>query len=397
MILTNYYKSIYQKRPFKFLSLMIQVFFLISFSPSILAQNLVPNPSFEELIDFSKVNLNGWHKVQKSDSPDYFNLGITHPVNNIFDEYIGGTIAKTGTGFIGIFCYRLNPDRNIKNIREFIESPLNMPLEKDSLYKVSFSICPDNESNMNVKNFGVYFCPTALQLEKDEPVFKISPQLEFNFYFPDSMKNWISLQAFYKAGGKEKFIILGNFKNDRNTRLKSMRSARQKGKEKKWNMVPGEKGAYYYIDDVEVSKVTLVKAPIIKEITGTEAKEDTFNINELKLDTAIVLNNIVFDFNKSDLLPQSYPEINKLFRLMTSNPKLRIKLEGHTDNVGGYLFNLQLSLRRVESVAGYLVEKGIEANRLEFAGYSYTVPVASNETEEGRRLNRRVAFKIIEK
>ena len=82
---------------------------------------------------------------------------------------------------------------------------------------------------------------------------------------------------------------------------------------------------------------------------------------------------------------------------MITNPGIRIKLEGHTDYVGGYLFNLQLSLKRVESVAGYLIEKGINADRLEFAGYSYTIPIATNQTEEGRRLNRRVAFKLLEK
>jgi len=378
----------------------IRYIFLISFLLGyfdLFSQNLVPNPSFEENIDFSHPNLKTWHKVQNSDTPDYFNLGAYHPQNNVFKDFMGGTLAKTGDGFVGIFCYRLNPDRNVKNIREFIETVLITPLEKDSLYKVSFSICPDIESNITVKNFGVYFSPTALQLEKDNRIFSLKPQIEFSFYFPDSTKNWISLQAFYKANGDEKYIALGNFKPDKSTKFKNLKSIRQKGKAKKWDLVPGEKAAYYYIDDVEISKVRLAENhPPVSQI-NYDLKEDTFNINDIKIDTAIILNNIVFDFNKYDLLPQSLMEINKLYHLMITNPGIRIRLEGHTDNMGGYLFNLQLSLKRVESVAGYLIEKGINADRLEFAGYSYTIPIATNQTEEGRRLNRRVAFKLLEK
>ncbi len=366
-------------------------------SLNVLCQNIVPNPSFEEYIDFSHPDLAGWHKVQNSDTPDYFNLGISHPKNNIFHDFLGGTLAKTGDGFVGIFCYRTNSERSIKNVREFIEAPLNQKLEKDSLYKICFSICPDVESNISVKNFGVYFSPTALQLEKESKVFTLNPQIEFNFSFPDSMKNWISLQSFYKAKGNEKYIVLGNFKPDKSTKFKNLKTFRQKGKAKKWELIAGEKAAYYYIDDVEVAKVSLVPSiPVISELKF-EIKEDTFNINDIQVDTAIILKNIVFDFNKYDLLPQSFNELNKLYHLMLTNPGLRIKLEGHTDNIGGYLFNLQLSLKRVESVASWLIEKGINADRLEFAGYSYTIPIATNDTDEGRKLNRRVAFKILEK
>jgi OOP family OmpA-OmpF porin len=370
----------------------------IFYSPGDLySQNIVPNPSFEDAIDFSHPNPSNWHKVQNSDTPDYFNLSPSHPKNNIFNDFIGGTLAKTGDAFVGIFCYRVNPERNIRNIREFIETPLIHTLEKDSLYKVCISICPDIESNITVKNFGIFFSSSAIQLEKDSKVFSLKPQIEFTFSFPDSMKNWISLQSFYKAKGNEKYIVLGNFKLDKSTKFKNLKTIRQKGKASKWELIAGEKAAYYYIDDVEVEKVKLNENPPVVNLTTYEVKEDTFNINDIKIDTAIVLNNIIFDFNKYDLLPQSFAEINKLYHLMQTNKGIRIKLEGHTDNIGGYLFNLQLSLKRVESVASYLIEKGINADRLEFSGYSYTIPIATNKTEEGRKLNRRVAFKIIEK
>jgi outer membrane protein OmpA-like peptidoglycan-associated protein len=115
------------------------------------------------------------------------------------------------------------------------------------------------------------------------------------------------------------------------------------------------------------------------------------------LDSTIILKNIFFEFNKADLLPASFNELQKLHDLMVKNATLKIKIEGHTDNHGNYEFNLQLSKKRAESVVLYLINKGISSDRMESAGFSYAIPVASNDTPEGRQLNRRVAFKIISK
>jgi outer membrane protein OmpA-like peptidoglycan-associated protein len=97
------------------------------------------------------------------------------------------------------------------------------------------------------------------------------------------------------------------------------------------------------------------------------------------------------------LLPGSYTELNKLYYLLNTNPSIKIRIEGHTDNIGNYQFNLNLSLKRVESVAVYLTDKGIIPERIELAGYSFNYPIASNLTEEGRKQNRRVTFKLIKK
>jgi OmpA-OmpF porin, OOP family len=361
------------------------------------AQNLVPNSSFEEYINFDTAKFKGWHKAQDSDTPDYINLGNNVPCNNIFSEFIGGTKPRSGDGYAGIFCYRVHPDRNIKNIREYIETPLINVLERDSLYKVEISLCLDAESNIAIRNFGLLFSQVPLQFNKDFKMFSQKPQLEFNSTYLDSTRSWITLQSFYKAEGFEKYLILGNFKADKSTTKKSNLSAKVKGKKSKWSLTPKESAAYYYIDDVVVEKVAFVENPTVVIQENEKESKDTFNINEIKVDSAVVLKNILFEFNKSDLLPLSYDEINKLYHLMIAHPEIRIKLEGHTDNVGGYDFNLQLSLKRVESVVRYLIEKGINPERIEFAGYSYSYPLASNQTEEGRKINRRVAFKIIEK
>jgi OOP family OmpA-OmpF porin len=115
----------------------------------------------------------------------------------------------------------------------------------------------------------------------------------------------------------------------------------------------------------------------------------------LEVGTTIRLNNIFFDVNKAVLRPESYPELDRLAGLMTQNSKMQIELSGHTDNVGSDEANLKLSDDRSKSVTEYLVSLGINGERLKYKGYGETKPLGTNETEEGRQLNRRVEFTIL--
>lgn len=110
----------------------------------------------------------------------------------------------------------------------------------------------------------------------------------------------------------------------------------------------------------------------------------------------IVLNNVFFDLNKSSLRPASINELEKLYMILKQNPSMKIELSGHTDNQGSAAYNNKLSYGRAKAVVGYLIAKGINSNRLIARGYGFTKPVASNDTEEGRQLNRRTELKILE-
>ncbi len=107
------------------------------------------------------------------------------------------------------------------------------------------------------------------------------------------------------------------------------------------------------------------------------------------------INNIFFDTGKSDLKSESFPELNRLVELLQKRPKLEIELGGHTDNVGSDEVNIKLSAQRAISVQNYLAGKGISTTRIKSAGYGKTKPEASNDTEEGRAINRRVEFTIL--
>ncbi len=110
---------------------------------------------------------------------------------------------------------------------------------------------------------------------------------------------------------------------------------------------------------------------------------------------SVVLNNIFFDLNKYELQDKSMTELDKVIRFLNENPKIRIEISGHTDNAGTPAYNLQLSQKRVQSVAAYLVNHGIEASRLVQKGYGESKPIKPNDTEENRQINRRIEFRII--
>ncbi len=113
----------------------------------------------------------------------------------------------------------------------------------------------------------------------------------------------------------------------------------------------------------------------------------------------ITLNNIFFDFDKYDLKEESFPELNRVVELMKENSEIKISVEGHTDNIGTLEYNQRLSEKRAQAVADYLInEGGISKDRIQTKGWGKTRPIATNDDEEeGRALNRRVEFIILEK
>jgi outer membrane protein OmpA-like peptidoglycan-associated protein len=110
-----------------------------------------------------------------------------------------------------------------------------------------------------------------------------------------------------------------------------------------------------------------------------------------------VLQQVHFQTGSATILPDSFPMLQEIVLLLKANPDIKhMRIEGHTDNRGNAAMNLDLSKRRAASVRQWLVDHGIDTGRLESEGYGLTRPIASNDTDEGRSLNRRVEFKILE-
>ncbi|MEJ2003830.1 MAG: OmpA family protein [Cyclobacteriaceae bacterium] len=109
-----------------------------------------------------------------------------------------------------------------------------------------------------------------------------------------------------------------------------------------------------------------------------------------------VLNNIFFETDKYELREKSRTELNKVVRFMNNNPDVRIEISGHTDDIGADEYNLSLSEKRAQSVFEYLTQNGVSSNRLTFRGYGESQPAVPNDSDENRRQNRRIEFKIID-
>lgn len=179
----------------------------------------------------------------------------------------------------------------------------------------------------------------------------------------------------------------------------------------------GTKGALYNINnpfaqilDNYSTQITNLYAITYRSDVGT-LKKDSINVSILdeakrelvqqkvpivEIGRKFIIENLLFKTN-SAVLPDSVGELDVLIRFMKERPSVRIRVEGHTDNVGVVTRNNILSQRRADSVRDYLIRKGISQDRIESEGFGPTKPIASNSSEFGRRLNRRTEIVITAK
>jgi len=136
----------------------------------------------------------------------------------------------------------------------------------------------------------------------------------------------------------------------------------------------------------------------IEEIkTYTEIDNQNLYLSPIEIGQVVRLNNIFFETNESVLKPESFPELDRTVKFLKNNPTVEIEVLGHTDNVGSDTYNLALSKARAASVRKYIQSKGIAESRVISKGFGESQPQASNDTEEGRQINRRVEFRILKK
>jgi outer membrane protein OmpA-like peptidoglycan-associated protein len=103
----------------------------------------------------------------------------------------------------------------------------------------------------------------------------------------------------------------------------------------------------------------------------------------------------IFPSGKADIQPDAYKQLDEVAKILLNNAMLRIEIQGHTDNSGSASSNKRLSDKRAQSVAQYLIKQGVGPDRLQWVGYGQTRPIASNNTADGRKQNRRVELKPI--
>jgi outer membrane protein OmpA-like peptidoglycan-associated protein len=122
----------------------------------------------------------------------------------------------------------------------------------------------------------------------------------------------------------------------------------------------------------------------------------TLNVEKAEKGKSFVLDNILYATGAADLFPQSFITLDEFVDYLKFNPKMKVEIQGHTDNVGSEAENRALSEKRAINVKNYLQEKGIAANRITAKGYGASKPMADNNTAAGRAKNRRAEFLILD-
>jgi len=127
----------------------------------------------------------------------------------------------------------------------------------------------------------------------------------------------------------------------------------------------------------------------------TEIDEQNLFLAPVMESQVVRLNNVFFTDNSDELLPESICELDRFVSFLKINKKIIVEIAAHTDNIGDDAKNMELSQRRAQKVVDYCISKGIKKDRLIAKGFGETQPIAFNNDEEGRSMNRRIEFKVI--
>ena len=360
--------------------------------------NLIYNPSFEmhsscplRIEPYGIMNeVDAWWQPTRGSSDYYNNCGGKQC--HVPKNKLGIQMPRTGESMVGIYC-------SLTDYREYIETELKQPLQKDETYRLSFYVSLSEYSKGAVATIGGLLTKERIDDTTRQMITNnrtktlpsgIKQQIS-TFYEPQVVnsfdkplydtENWMHIEGTFVAEGGERFLTIGNFYPMEQSNHIDVRHTSK--------ILPG---AYYYIDDVELYCLTCKVKDEVTVVTPIKSVDT----NQYSIGKTIILEDIFFDFDKSVLLPQSFVALLKLTTLLQDNPNMKIELSGHTDNKGKDKYNEKLSEDRSKAVYDYLISKGIDKKRLSYKGYGAKRPIADNKTEEGRAKNRRVEFVIID-
>ncbi len=333
-------------------------------------KNLVPNGSFENYRKKSGSIRQAipWSQIA---SVDYYQ----EPLKNDTSSQKGG---RTGDCYVGL--------RFQKKYKEFAQVKLADALHRGTIYQFDMYIRLAFWSNASLKSFGALFSKVGYKGKADAVKTAIIDSVSKKGSFINGYQ-WFKISGKYQADGGEKYLTIGNFAPNVKKDMVRMNIFKF-----------GFKEAYYFVDDVSLIKAKELIEKVKVEIVGS------FNINEedsvlqvknnIKVGEKVALKNIFFENGKSYILPESFSELNKLAQYLIRNPTMEVQINGHSDNSGSRSKNQKLSEQRAREVFEYLIKKGTQ-NKMYFKGYGSSVPIATNETDEGKAKNRRVEFEII--
>jgi OOP family OmpA-OmpF porin len=363
----------------------LPILILLLFAYKLSAQNLIANGTFEEINTCTEFN--------QECAPEAWRT-----VSTFLPQFLSDHINKNSVDkFVGISVF--NP--NSANVRNYLQSQLICPMIKGKKYQFSFRIKPDK---IILESFGVHFSDTLIFVEK-EKLLKIKPSIDISSKYAalskKNRKNWVKIDLEYTATGKEKYIIIGNFQAD-NEQPKIYIS----------DLKPYTT-YYYYIDDVVLytadtlcwCKDSEVRKQFIYDQNDRHSYrrlpqtigfplDSNVEITTIETNDTIRLGDLSFEFNSSELGSEGISNLKTYFQNINSEKIESIDINGHTDSIGLKEYNLELSKKRAQAVKVVLDDLGLSELIREVEGYGDQKPISTNETEKGRKSNRRVEIII---
>jgi OOP family OmpA-OmpF porin len=352
------------------------------------SQNLIINGDFENVIKCpEKISLIDYAERWSSPNegtPDLFcscskkNTPVSIPAN------VSGTrLPLSGKCFAGIAID--NPNKEYL-VYSFLEN--SRPI-KNKKYCLSFNYSHSDYHKGTISLLGFLLSDKKIRIKKGRPINETG----YESKIINDIGNWHKFCLEYVGTGVEKYLYIGSFSNEFG-KIKSLKPPSKYKSYSTYNY------AYYYIDDVILVELKDGETCACQESDNAHLQaEDTskklpISNYDHAIGKPIALQNLNFETNKTTLQSSSYEELNKLVTYLKLHPAYKIDLSGHTDNIGKERDNQQLSEGRTKAVADYLMQEGIEQNRISYKGYGSSRPVTDNTSEDGRKKNRRVEIKL---
>lgn len=365
-------------------------------------QNIVPNGSFESLTKKPKKlgsieNATGW--VSPTGVRADLFTGSEAEIG-VPDNFYGSEGPRDGGNYAGIVAFSYGS----KVPRSYLMTKLDVPMKKDMRYCVKFYISLAEGSKYATNNVGINFGKKPFGTDSKVSIIAEPSVMHFNndHKIISARYNWTEICGMYTAEGGEKYITIGNFLSDEETKNERVK--------KDPNVkVAQQVSAYYYIDDVSVvllgdNERCQCEADNGDQDYSPTIYQKTFNVTEDMTPTEVIeLQQVYFAFGKSKISSQGETSLNAIVELMKANPELKLQITGHNnemeDEVGAENdYFADMDNKRIGSVMEYLKEQGIAEGRLIAVRKGSTIPNEDVEESDDEDLrlakSRRVTFKV---
>jgi len=364
-------------------------------------QNLIYNPSFEELRDLPvkpnprnsyeyeplsgykpfQRNLNFWFAGSKT-TPDLriTSEDIYRKCAKRFDDC---DKARTGINSIGLITYMKNV--TYTTYREYAAIKLKSALKPNVKTFIEFWIRKERQAKLTSNNIGCYFSKKKVYADIVETI-DVKPHFNYDTIINESKSEWIKIEGSFIPEKEFAFMTIGNFFKNEETKVSKYKDYSGSGYTPPY--------AYYLIDDIRGWQEGQ-KEEVENEDSKTK-EPIVFEGTKVIINKPVQLNNIEFAYDSAELEPQSFSELEKLISFLQSYSNKNILIHGHTDDKGNDDYNLKLSKARAKAVLEFLINRGIDQARLSFDGFGETRPLVFKSDDLSRRKNRRVEFLIVD-